>query len=142
MISSREDLLMTLLNCGSLDLKLIDDVGYDWCDVLDQLDWPRGDVDFNLLMRGVVSCGIIELREAIEERIAELDGIAQDTGELDDEEGDELDALRDLDPDEDISSYHNWLDTYVYFEAHGDVYRKYLAAAIDEFEDNTGLSFS
>lgn len=29
MVSSREDFLMNLLNCGNLDLRLIDDVGYD-----------------------------------------------------------------------------------------------------------------
>lgn len=39
MISSREDFLMTLLGCGLLDLKLIDDVEYDWCDVLEQVDF-------------------------------------------------------------------------------------------------------
>ena len=35
MISSRDDFLMNILHCGVLDLRLIDDVGYDWCDILD-----------------------------------------------------------------------------------------------------------
>lgn len=39
MISSREDFLMTFIGCGQLDLQLIDDVEYNWCDVLERVDF-------------------------------------------------------------------------------------------------------
>lgn len=32
MITSGEDFMMSLLNCGPADLRLIDDVEYDWQD--------------------------------------------------------------------------------------------------------------
>lgn len=44
MVSSREDFLMNLLNCGVLDLKLIDGVGYDWCDMRDAVEKHVGDL--------------------------------------------------------------------------------------------------
>lgn len=142
MTSGRDSLLCEILHCGTLDLAMLDRVEYDWCDVLDQLDWPGNGMDFNLLMRGIVSCGIIGLREAIDDRIAELEAIELNERELDEEEAEELKVIRALDPDEDVESYHNWLDTHVWFEKHGDEYREYLADAIEEFENNTGLNFS
>ena len=30
---------MTFIGCGQLDLQLIDDVEYDWCDVLERVDF-------------------------------------------------------------------------------------------------------
>lgn len=35
MASNGKDFLMNLPNCGVLDLKLIDGVSYDWCNILD-----------------------------------------------------------------------------------------------------------
>ncbi len=34
MMTSRDDFLMTFIGCGLYDLKLIDDVQYNWGDVL------------------------------------------------------------------------------------------------------------
>ena len=138
-VTSQEDLLMNILRCGTLDLAMIDKVGYDFCDIHEQLeDTPIQKVGFNGLMRAVVDFGIICIREALDERIEELKGI-QDNEGLDDAEDDELQALEMLDPDEDIQSYHNCIDTHVWFEHHGGIYRRYLQGAVDDFEENTGF---
>lgn len=141
-MTGTESLLCEMLSCGSLDLKMLDDVGYDWGKILDQADWPRDDIDFNILMRGVIDLGIIEIRDAVGDRIAELEIIALNERDLDGDEEEELLELRNLDPDNDIESYHNCLDTRVWFEDNGDIYRKYLSKALDKFADNTGFEIS
>lgn len=133
-----QSLLCEMLSCGSMDLELLDRVGYDWDDVLDQIDWPHTGIDFNRLMMGVVSVGIIRIREAVDDRICQLEAIPNER-DLDDDEDEELRLLRTLNPDEDIQSYHNCLDTHVWFEHRGAIYRRYLPEAIDSFEENVGF---
>lgn len=138
-MTGAESVLCEMFSCGSLDLKMLDDVVYDWGKVLDQADWPRADIDFNILMRGVIDLGIIEIRDAVGNRIAELEAIAFNERDLDSDEEEELMELRNLDPDKDIDSFHNCLDTHVWFEKNGDIYRRYLSDALDEFAENTGF---
>lgn len=145
MVSSREDFLMNLLNCGVLDLKLIDDVGYDWCDILDGetlgemlSDGSRQRETLNYIMRRVVEFGIDQLTTAVADRICELEAIP-DERELDVDEEEELEALRTLNPEEDIENYHNFIDTHVWFENNADAYRTYLQEALDDFTEGTGF---
>lgn len=139
-MSAKDSLLMSLLGCGSLDLKILDDVEYDFDDIIDQLDGlSLQEVGLNGLMRAVVDVGIIHIHEAVDDRICELEAILNER-DLDNSEEEELRALRDLDPDRDIRSYRNYyLDTHVWFERNGSIYRRYLAEAVDDFADNTGL---
>lgn len=145
MVSSREDFLMNLLNCGVLDLKLIDGVGYDWCDILDGetlgemlSDGSRQRETLNYIMRRVVEFGTDQLTTAVADRICELEAITNER-ELDADEEEELEALRTLNPEEDIESYHNFIDTHVWFENNADVYRTYLQEALDDFTEGTGF---
>ena len=145
MVSSREDFLMNLLNCGILDLKLIDDVGYDWIDILDGetigemlSDGSRQRETLNYIMRRVVEFGIDQLATAVADRICELEAIPNER-ELDADEEEELEALRTLNPEEDIESYHKFIDTHVWFENNADVYRTYLQEALDDFTEGTGF---
>ncbi len=139
MTTGAESLLCEIFSCGSLDLKLLDDVGYGWDEVLDQIDWPQEGLDLNDLLRGVFSVGIIKLRDAVGDAICELEAIELNERDLDDDEREALEALRQLDPDNDVQSYHNFLDTHVWFEHHGAVYRRYLKDAVEGFEENTGF---
>lgn len=145
MVSSREDFLMNLLNCGSLDLRLIDDVGYDWCDILDSEtlgemlpDLSRRRETLNYIMRRVIEFGIDQLSTAVADRICELRTISNER-ELDADEAKELKALCALNPEEDIDSYHNYIDTHVWFENNANTYHTYLQEALDDFAEGTGF---
>lgn len=131
-------LLCEMLSCGTMDLELLDQIGYDWDEVLYQAGWPSENLDFNALMRAVVDVGIIHIQEAVDDRICELEAV-QNERKLDDDEEDELRLLNSLRPDNDIRSYHNFLDTHVWFEHNGSIYRQYLPKALDSFEDNVGF---
>lgn len=145
MITSREDFLMTLLNCGSLYLKLIDDVGYDWCDILDT-DVTEGLFVYkmnkvsgiNYIMRQVVEYGFNQIENAIDERIEYLRETQENYG-ISDEQKEELAVLEQLDVWEDFESYYNCIDTHVWCEKHGEIYRKYMRKALDDFAEGTGF---
>lgn len=138
MITNREDFLMQILHCGVLDLKLIDGVGYDWCDILDN-DIFEGGVPFNLnnIMRMVFEYGFSQIEAAVDNRIDYLEDTEKTYG-LSDSQAEELEALRTLNPMEDFDSYHNYIDTHVWCEQNGDVYQKYMSEALDAFADGTG----
>lgn len=139
MITSREDFLMQVLDCGLYDLKLIDDVNYDWCDILRS----AGDTSYQLnwLMRKVFEFGYEQIEQAINDRICELEAIPNER-ELEQHEEKELFLLRGLEPYEDFDSYHNFIDTHVWCEKHGSTYKKYLQEALDEFADGTGFEIT
>ena len=142
MMSAKDSLLLTLLGCGTLDLEMLEDIHYDFDDVIDRLDGLSiQEAGFNGLMRAVVDVGIIHIQEALEEKLAELHGY-RDEGVMTEGDTQELQAMEQLDPDRDIRSYHNCLDTSVWFEQNGSAYRRYLSEAIDSFEENTGLYIS
>ena len=142
MITSREDFLMQILRCGVLDLKLIDDVGYDWYDILDSDVFENG-VPFNLnnVMRLVFEYGFSQIEAAVDSRVDYLEDTEKTYG-LSDSQAEELEALRTLNPMEDFTSFHNYIDTYVWFERHKEIYQKYMEEALDEFADGTGFEIT
>ncbi len=86
-------------------------------------------------MREVFQVGYEDIQIAVVNRICELES----SGDLDDDEADELTLLRELDASEDFDSYHNYLDTHVWCRNHADTYKKYMTEALEEFEENTGF---
>jgi hypothetical protein len=136
METNRDYLLTTLLNCGSLDLKLLDDVEYDWCDIIDKTEGVR---DINALMYEVFQMGYDGIQTKVNDRICELEAIETNERDLDEDEEQEKAELSELDATEDFESFHNYLDTHVYCVKHWDTYKKYMEDALDEFRDNTGF---
>ena len=140
-MTNRDYLLVALLDCGPCDLRMIDDVGYDWRDIL-TYNIARRERDFpaslNTLLDYVVDYGLAKLQAAISDRICELEAIPNER-ELDDKEEEELRSLCILNPDDDIGRCFNYLDTYVWFANNGDIYQKYLADELYLFEDGTGF---
>ena len=135
-MTNRDDLLMALLDCGTCDLGMIDDVGYDWQDILTYniallgRDFPAS---LDTLLDYVVDYGIEMLSRAIENRITDLKLRGSEAPQ------DELAALLSLCPDDDIGRYFNCLDTHIWFANNGDIYQKYLTDELYLFEHETGF---
>lgn len=139
MISSREDFLMTFIGCGQLDLQLIDDVGYDWCDVFEYLDLSCcGEHKLSAIMSAVFYLGKSRLEKAITERIDYLEDTEKTYG-ISEEQKTELDELKGLDPYEDLEEYHNYIDTHITCVEHKAVYEVYLVKELEDFADGTGF---
>ena len=93
---------MTFIGCGQLDLALIDDVQYDWCDVFAYVDLDEcGERKLPAIMSAVFSLGKSILEEAITERIGYLED-TQETYGISEEQEIELNELKELDPYEDF----------------------------------------
>ena len=139
MRTTAEDIACAVLGCGTADLTLLNDVRYDVPEIiLGLMTGNYGEFNINDVMREVFRIGIMDLDEAIDR---ELDEIGRT-----DEDGDPADiraeraALYMLRPEEDIQSFHNFLDTHIWIENHAEDYENYLGWALDEFEENTGFS--
>lgn len=139
MRTNRDWLLMELLHCGEYDLSLLDNVGYDWCDVL-ELD-STFQFDINFVMARVFDFGFSKIENAIEQRKFYLTDTRDKYG-ISDEQKAELEALEKLEPFEDFQTYHNYIDTHVWCERNKEIYKKYLDEAIDDFGDGTGFEIS
>ena len=85
-MSGAQSLLCEMLSCGEADLDILDRIGFGWDEILDQMDWPRDGLDFNDVLRGAVSVGIINLKEAVSDRILVLEAEESIHGKLESEE--------------------------------------------------------
>lgn len=137
MITSREDFLMSLLNCGPADLRLIDDVEYDWQDVFERLDFSCSH-NLSDIMSAVFHLGKDILNEAILERIGCLEDTEKTYG-ISDEQRTELNELKELNPFKDLVEKFNYLDTHIACVNHKAVYEVFLSKELADFAEGTGL---
>ena len=132
------------MECGSLDLGILDDVGYDLGDIVVELQDEGIKPTLNAITDMIFIKGQREIAEKLEELIERMEEELEDTEE-DTEEYENLEnalsELEDLNPEEDINWFCNCLDTSVWFSENEEIYRKYLADEIEEVEDNMGFSF-
>lgn len=134
----KDPLLCSLLDCGTADLSLLNDVDVDIGEIIDECRDECGDTNINTVMWVIFQKGFGQIQNAIEERIRELEDYIED-GSADDEDREELEQLRELDPYNDFDSFHNYLDTHVWAQEHGEIYRQYLGHALEDFENITGF---
>lgn len=130
-----EDLLTVVMDCGYADLTLLDDVQYDMYEIFDECMANFGNYNVNNVVRIVFDHGLRDLEDAIHERICEIERLYHPTKE----ESDELAALRELRPFEDIESFHNYLDTSIWIARNEETYRCYLEDELLDFAMNTGF---
>lgn len=72
-MSETQSLLCEMLSCDTMALEMLNRIGYDWDEVLEQAERPGVELDFNVLIRDVVSVGIIHIWEAVDDRICEME---------------------------------------------------------------------
>lgn len=134
----KTELLTELLDCGYGDLGILEDCEYDFCDVIQECKDCEMELTVNNLCWAMFQLALADFEQSINERIEKLheeleDGIdAIPVHE-------ELEALESLDVREDIETYHNYIDTHVWFRNNEEIYRRYLSSAMDDFEDHTGF---
>lgn len=127
-------LLSELLDCGTSDVDILEDVEYDISDLVEDCNMGFGKVTLNGLMMSAFAFGLRDFRKSIDERIEELESAES----LTKAEKKELKALKQLDPENDAESFHNYQDTSIWFNENKELYEKYCQKECDEFEENTG----
>lgn len=145
-MSNMDSLLMALLECGSCDLGILEDIGYDLGEIVDDLISEGIKPTLNAITGEIFRKGESELAEKVRDVIedtrrdmeeAEDEGNAEEYERLEEK----LEALESLDTGEDIDWFCNCLDTSIWFAENEDIYREYLADEISDVEDNMGFSF-
>ena len=142
-----EDILMVLLECGSLDLGILDDVEYDLGDIVEELIANGIKPTLNVITDEIFRRGQCELVEAVEDAIKEREDQQADTDDTEEGEAEydrlqeEIDELECLNPEEDMELFCNCLDTSCWFNDNEEIYRKYIPEAISGIEDNMGFEF-
>lgn len=142
-----EEILMVLLECGSLDLHILKDVGYDLGEIVEDLQAEGIKPTLNVITGEIFRKGQSELVDAVNDAIKERKEQQLETDDTDEGEAEydrlqeELDELGCLNPEEDMEWYCNCLDTSCWFGNNEEIYRKYLADEISDIEDNMGFEF-
>lgn len=142
-----EYILMVLLECGSLDLRILDDVGYDLGEIVEELQAGGIKPTLNAITREIFRKGQRELVEAVEGAIEERKDQQADTDDAEKGEAeydrlqDEIDELESLDPEDDMEWFCNCIDTSCWFSNNEEIYQKYIPEAISNIEDNMGFEF-
>ena len=129
------NLLSSVLGCGYLDIQILEGVEYDWDDIIESLNDNGIEINVNTLMSEAFEVGKTEISSYILDRLEEL----EQQEEKSEEEEEEYNKLLELDVYEDIESFHNYIDTSIYFVKNGEAYEEYLKEQLDHFEEMTGF---
>lgn len=137
-----KSILCELLDCGYLDLNILDDADEDY--VLEAIEDCK-DNGIPVSLNAITDAMFLEAQTRINgEWDARLDELGSDeaNGYADEDELKELEAIKELNPEDDISWYCNCLDTGIYIvNDKYDVYKEYFGDLLDELEDKMGFEF-
>ena len=139
-MAALDEICCAFLECGYLDLQILDDVGYSIGEIIDDLREEGINPTLNAITDEIFHKGVEDLKEKIDDRIRDLEyGLES----CDDDEREDMvqqqEALLSLDPDEDIEWFCNCLDTSIYYVNNREIYEKYLEADITDIECDMGF---
>ena len=149
MLTTQECVMTKILDCGTADLSLLDDINYDLDDIIDVL-MENNCLSLNGIFQEVFIKGAEELQEEFENQKEDIKQeillrIEEDEREelAEEEEYEELISdlslleSGDLQPTNDLGFYLNYQDTHVFMK-HIDFYRKYMENTVDDIEYKMG----
>ena len=162
MLTTKECVMTKILNCGTADLSLLDDINYDLDDIIDDLK-ENQDLSLHGIFRMVFIKGACELQEEFENQKEDIKSeillrmekeIEEfvESGEMTKEELEETEEHKELvsdlallesgnlKPENDLSYYLNCQDTHVFMK-HIEFYRRYMENTVDDIEYKMGWSF-
>ena len=137
-----KSILCELLDCGYLDLDILDDADEDY--VLEAIEDCKAN-GIPVSLNTITDSMFLEAQTRINgEWDARLDELGSDkaNGYADEDELKELEAIKELNPEDDIQWYCNCLDTGIYIvNDKYDVYKEYFGDLLEELENKTGFEF-
>ena len=152
MLTTQEWVMTKILDCGTADLSLLDDINYDLDDILDSL-MENNCLSLNGIFQEVFIKGAEELQEELknqkEDIKAEILYIIEENETENLTETEEHKELisdlallesGDLQPENDLEFYLNYQDTHVFMK-HIEFYRRYMENTVDDIEYKMGWEF-
>ncbi len=152
MLTTQECVMTKILDCGTADLSLLDDINYDLDDILDSL-MENNCLSLNNIFQEVFVKGAEELQEEFENQKEDIK--AEILYKIEENEAENLTETEehkelisdlallesgDLQPENDLEFYLNYQDTHVFMK-HIDFYRRYMENTVDDIEYKMGWDF-
>lgn len=159
-LSQVECILTVILNCGYIDLRILEDIEYDLDDIIKELV-DNNELSFNNILRNVFMQGVSELEEClctnkeeilntIENNIVEIEKeiILYDDTSFNDYREKYQNLIKykymlkndKLKPTKQWDCYTNYLDTTVYLK-HLEFYKTWLETELNNIENMIGFKF-
>ena len=137
-----KSVLCELLDCGYLDLSILDDADEDYVlEAIEDCKANRIPVSLNAITDCMFFNAQTEIHQSIVSRFDELEDDVENKC-ADEDELKELEAIKELNPEEDITWYCNCLDTGIYIcNDKYNVYKEYFGDLLDELENKMGFEF-
>ena len=137
-----KSILCELLDCGYLDLNILDDADEDFVlEAIENLRFEGLEISLNAITSEMFWKARAGIASAVENRKIELQSFEAEMSITDDER-EKLEAIEELNPDEDIEWFCNCLDTSIYIiNDKYDVYKEYFSDLLDELENKMGFEF-
>ena len=117
-----EQILAGILNCGYLDLRVLEDTEFDVVEMIEEMEKPT----LSDLICEIFQKGIDLLMEALLEKQNDLDC---------------PDEIKDL-SGEDVDFDINFIASRIYFVNNSDIWNKYFESEIEEIEKKMGFYFA
>lgn len=152
-------MIYDMLNCGSLDLEMLDKCNYNYDDIKYNFECISvKDLDFNTILASCLNLYLNHIQEKVDEKITELESeikeleryIDENNGNVDikyvdDKERlyNELKELQSLYVYNDIEYFTNYLDTSIYIidDEIKAIYKKYLEQEIESENEEIGFCY-
>ena len=117
-----EQILAGILNCGYLDLRVLEDTEFDVIEMIEEMEKPTlSDLIYEIFQKGIDL-----LMEALSEKQNNLDC---------------PDEIKDL-SGEDIDFDINFIASRIYFSDNGDIWNKFFGSEIEDVEEKMGFYFA
>ena len=161
-MTTKEAVLTKILDCGTADLDLLNDIEYNLDDIIDDCI-ANDELSLHGIFYRVFYYGARDLQSAFDEKKEEIkdDILASleeektewiDSGEMTEEELADCEEHKELvadlalinsnilNPENDMDYYLNYTDTHVSMK-HIDFYRRWMESDVYEIENNMGWNF-
>jgi hypothetical protein len=143
-----ENLLTSLLECGVLDLGILEKVEYNLGELVEKAKQKTVSPTLNDIVEEIFLEGQQELVYVIKDKIEEKEDEEYELLDEDDTNEEKLERIRNeieelesLNPYEDMGWECNGIDTCCWFENNADIYYKYMQDEIKEIEESMGFEF-
>lgn len=152
MLTTQECVMTKILDCGTADLSLLNDINYDLDDIIDSL-MENNCLSLNGIFQEVFIKGAEELQEEFKNQKEDIK--AEILYKIEENETENLTETEehkelisdlallesgDLQPENDLEFYFNYQDTHVFMK-HIDFYRRYMENTVDDIEYKMGWDF-
>lgn len=152
-------MIYDMLNCGSLDLEMLDKCEYDYDDIKYHFeDIKVRDLNINIILEGCILNYITNIQNKIDEKITETESDLKGLEDYEDmyngnidyeyviqikELRKKLEELQSLDSTSDIDYYTNCLDTKIYIvdDEVKEIYNKYLKEEVEKENEKIGFCY-